>query len=741
MKLSIIIVNYKVKKDLIKCLDSIKDKIRNISYEIIIVENDVNTDLSRKLSKYKKVKYLKANRNLGFGGGNNFGSREASGDFLFFLNPDTIINEGNISELLSVFDNKKVGMLSPLLLDTKEIPLKRQGTKKLDPKNALFALSFLSKVLPYNPIADDFWIKNRKWDELQKVESIPGSAFIIRRSVFEKVGGFDEQFFLYFEEDDLCNRISSLGFEMYIDPRFKIVHKIGSSTEKQIDTITEFKKSRYIYFRKYYGVFTAEVLKYALSINSSIILFSTIFLVALLARLYKIRDLMIFISDQGWFYISAQKLVSGLEFPLVGITSSHTWLHQGAYWTYILAVGQLLFGFDPVVGSYIAVVFGLFTLVLLFLILKNLFNVKVALIASFIYATSPLMIVYDRFSYHTNPIPLFVLIMFYFLQKFYLSSKVKYLYFAMFFLGVLYNFELATQLLIAVILGMLVLKYLFNSKTFTKFFTLKNISIALVFYLIPLIPILIFDVSHGFKQTIVFGIWMIYKPFSILFSSKEPNGSLFEIMNFMYEYLGRLVFPYSKPLSLAALTVSLSVVAYKSIKGFKNNQYIVLLLFNIIPILGVLFMKVNSEAYLPMILIPVIVAISVCCSFIKHKSLVLLVYLLIFLIGLSNLFFLIDKNYYMNQSHGYGIPLPFQISASQKIIEEMDKISYRVGVEENGRLVDRAVENYKYILFYLNKPVSSKFDVSLLIYHYPNGIQVKKIHGNKFENLFFIHTK
>src|SRR5690348_13508991 len=179
VKISIIIVHYKVKKELLDCLRSIKSVRSNISYEVIVIDNDENETIKQEIRrKFPWISYYKTEKNNGFGSGNNMGAKYAKGEYLFFLNPDTIIFKDTLENLYTFLKkNKKTGIVAPLLFDPKGNPYSLQGTKLLTPLRAFFGLSFLDKLFPKNPISKNYWL--RGWDKtrLQEVEVVPGTAF------------------------------------------------------------------------------------------------------------------------------------------------------------------------------------------------------------------------------------------------------------------------------------------------------------------------------------------------------------------------------------------------------------------------------------------------------------------------------------------------------------------------------------------------------------------------------------
>lgn len=404
--ISIIIVHYKVPKALLLCLQSIIASNPKVPYEIIVVDNDEEPTIKSNLhKKFPKVIYIKNASNVGFGSANNIGAKKAKGKYLFFLNPDTLLYKQTMDALISfIKDKKDAGIVAPLLLDTNEKPY-TQGTQELTPFRAIFALTFLAKLFPF--FSQRYYFK--EWDKksIKEVAVAPGTAFVIEKSIFEKVGGFDEKFFLYFEEFDLCKRVRALGYKIFIIPNAKVQHIWGLSTKQKEDKDEIFNKSRFYYFKKHYGLFKANLVEVFFKINKYTLTLILSLLLGLFLSAFKIHDLMPFIGDYAWFYISARDVVTEGALPLVGIASSHPWLHQGALWTYMLAPVLWGFSFDPVSGAYLTILFFIATIVLMYKVGSAVFSKSVGAIAALLYATSPLIVTHARSPYHTSPIPFF----------------------------------------------------------------------------------------------------------------------------------------------------------------------------------------------------------------------------------------------------------------------------------------------------------------------------------------------
>lgn len=256
---SIIIVHYKAVKELLDCLTSIYRSKPKTAFEIIVVDNDEEKKIKKTLlQKFPRVTYIESKTNRGYGAGNNLGARFAKGAYLFFLNPDTVLFPNTIDALVQYLQNHStVGIVAPVLQNSDHRLFDRQGSSELTPIAAIFSLSFIFKYFPHNPIARSYLLLD--WDKktTKKVATVPGSAFLIRKKTFELIKGFDKRFFLFFEEDDLCRRVRKLGYDIVMLPKANLVHFIGRSMKGNVDTPRIFSRSRFLYFKKHFGVFNA----------------------------------------------------------------------------------------------------------------------------------------------------------------------------------------------------------------------------------------------------------------------------------------------------------------------------------------------------------------------------------------------------------------------------------------------------------------------------------------------------
>ncbi len=718
IKLSIIIVHYKNETDLFECLDSLYKQNTKIIFEVIVVDNSEDNNVQALLNakKYQNLKYILASKNLGYGAGMNLGAKYANGKYLFVLNPDVVFKSDIISSLINkISKNDQIGIVAPLLYSTNN-KIMEQGTRELTPLRALIKYSFLDKLFPNNPISKNYWVNNWKIDKLKQVDNVPGTALIIKKEVFDNVGGFDERFFLYFEEFDLCKRVREQGYKIFIDPTSRLIHKWGTSTRLLKNKDSIFKTSRFYYFKKHFGLVKALLVESFLSINKHFIFLSLIILLAFFVRVFKVDSLVPFIGDQGWFFISAKNALLANEIPLVGITSSHLWLHQGALWTYILMFLFKLFNFNPTIPFVLTALVDGFVVVLIYKLISNLFSQRVAMLSTFIYAFSPVVILSARMSYHTSLIPLFILLFIYSLINL-IKGKKNFLSLSIFSLAILYNLELQASIL--AMLFILILIYGFVKKTdwFKNILNKKTLLLSLIALFIPMLPILIFDLNNGFPQTIVFTGWILYKGasfFTKIFSGSSTNfNEYILILDYFYEFVKKLLFMQSGIISLIISLSSVVFVIYKLLKEkiTKEENKILFLIFIILVSLvgGIFVSKTPSDAYLMSLFIPSILIVSIMLDYIsKNKRVYLTTLLLVILISLSNIIYLISNDYFTGVKKNFGPNLSDRIVSVKEIIKDSKDKSITVIGRGEGSQFESFTDNYKYLLWFYGKETKER---------------------------------
>lgn len=724
---SIIIVHYKVPEQLIACIRSIYEQKTHYSYEIIVVDNDEKPFIEKELlQNFPKIIYIKNEKNNGYSGGNNLGETYAKGEFLFFLNPDTLF-ETNVVDILVPFleKNKKTGIAAPLLLDEDKNPYALQGAKELTPKRAIFALSFLQKLFPQNGIANEYWLKTWNKKEVKAVDVVPGTAFMIRKALFEKIGKFDEHYFLYFEEHDLCNRVKEDGSEIYMVPDAKIVHVWGESTKKSERNIKViFEKSRFYYLKKFYGlpqaVFTESILRF----SKTTFLIMGILILAAFLRLYAVDHLMSFIGDFAWFYLSARDMVLLGNIPLVGIASSHPWIHQGAFWTYLLAPALAFGNFDPVAGGYLAGIIGILTVCILYFCTKEMFDTKTALFSAGFFASSPLVVLHARLPYHTAPIPLFVILFIYSLYK-WTKGNPYYFPFSLFFLVVLYNFELATAVFGAVLMGLFGYGIYKRAAWIKKLWNTRIIFFSFLAFLVPLLPMLFYDISHGFPQTALFVAWVGYRLLvAVGYPPLHPEISLSpfsDMISFLALSIQRYFYLSSLIIAISIAFISLGIFIKECLKRHTVG-YIIVALCLTIPLVAILVGKTPSDAYLPMVFVQFAICVGVAFTFFsKHmKQYTWVVFLFFILLISSNSFSLVSKDFLSGQGE-----LGERVQIARQIISTAGGKEYTIiGIGEGSQFQSFTMP-YEYLTWWFGHRGSKNAQRKIYVSEDEKGIHIK----------------
>ena len=277
LDLSIIIVSWNVADLLANCLDSIlsspvsteEAQANSPIVEIIVVDSHSSDQTVPMLhERYPQVKLLAQQENVGFTGGNNIGLAEAQGRYLLLLNPDTIVLSSAITDMMQYLDkNPDVGVVGPHTLNEDGTT---QSTRRRFPTFwiGLFESTWLQRFAPKSLLDHYYVTKDTSPNATLDVDWVQGSAMMLRREVYEQIGGLDEGYFMYSEELDWCKRAKQAGWRVVFLGDAQIIHYGGKSSE-QVAARSHilFQKSKLRYFRKYHGWLTAQVLRVFLLLN------------------------------------------------------------------------------------------------------------------------------------------------------------------------------------------------------------------------------------------------------------------------------------------------------------------------------------------------------------------------------------------------------------------------------------------------------------------------------------------
>lgn len=275
VKISVVIVHYNVAQLLQNCILSIQQYFKEVSYEIIVVDNLSPDEYWKHLiSEFPEVNFIASTTNNGFSIANNIGVKHANGEYVLILNPDTEIEGYYINELLDFADSKpKFGCLGVRMHDKAQVFLPESKRSVPDMKNSFEKLftPFSKKSNPKSYYRNDIGEH-----DIARCDVFTGAFLLTKKSVYQEVGGFDEAYFMYGEDIDICYTILQHGYENFYYGKYSILHYKGESTMKDQVYLERFYGAMQIFIDKYYrkqSPLQYSFLKLGLKIRHKIALF------------------------------------------------------------------------------------------------------------------------------------------------------------------------------------------------------------------------------------------------------------------------------------------------------------------------------------------------------------------------------------------------------------------------------------------------------------------------------------
>lgn len=252
-EVDVIIVTYNSAGEIQFCLKSLVTRNHRYAYRVTVVDNASSDGTPELLAThYPFVNLYLSKNNLGFARANNLALWRTRGKYVVFLNPDTEIKEGGLDKLIDFLEtHPEAGAAGPKLLN-QDGSLQLTGNTFPSLRNFIIEILFLDRLFPRNKVFGAH--KLSWWDrkDAAQVDWVMGACLVVRRDVGEKLGWFDESFFMYFEETDLCRRIRDAGYAVYYVPAAEVIHFGGAGVKAYSGKkVYLWHQSLFRYFKKH----------------------------------------------------------------------------------------------------------------------------------------------------------------------------------------------------------------------------------------------------------------------------------------------------------------------------------------------------------------------------------------------------------------------------------------------------------------------------------------------------------
>lgn len=246
------IVSYNTAADLRKCLESAREAFADV--ETVVVDNG-STDGSRKmvLTDFPRVRLVDNPGNPGYASACNRGIAATSQPYVFILNSDVEFLSDGLEAVLDHMDSDPgIGALGPMVLNSDGSA--QMSCRRFPSMLENLVHGFLGEVWPGNPFTSSYQMKEMCRDESCEVDWVSGAAMLLRREAARRVGGFDESYFMYVEDVDICWRLREAGYRVVYDPAMRLLHHIGrTSSQQSVRMLYHHHRSMFIFFRKRYS--------------------------------------------------------------------------------------------------------------------------------------------------------------------------------------------------------------------------------------------------------------------------------------------------------------------------------------------------------------------------------------------------------------------------------------------------------------------------------------------------------
>lgn len=269
MKLTVVIVNYNVEFFLEQCLSSVREAMEKIEGEVYVVDNhSIDGSVQMVKEKFPEVNLIASKENLGFSKGNNLAMKQAKGEYILLLNPDTVVQKDTFKKVCDFMDeHPDAGGLGVKMIDGKGefLPESKRGLPT--PKVAFYKIFGLARLFPKSKKFGQYHLSYLDKDKTHKVDVLSGAFMLMRKKCLDEIGLLDETFFMYGEDIDLSYRIQKGGYENYYFPETTIIHYKGESTKKSsVNYVFVFYRAMIIFAEKHFSQRNAKTFSFLINL-------------------------------------------------------------------------------------------------------------------------------------------------------------------------------------------------------------------------------------------------------------------------------------------------------------------------------------------------------------------------------------------------------------------------------------------------------------------------------------------
>jgi len=269
LKLSVIIVNYNVEYFLEQCLNSVYKALKLVQGEVFVVDNNsIDGSVEMVKQKFPQVHLISNTVNTGFSVANNQAIKQAKGEYILLLNPDTIVEEDTFKQVIDFMDkHPEAGGLGVKMIDGKGIFLPESKRGLPTPEVAFYKIFGLSKLFPKSKKFGKYHLSYLSNDDIHQIDVLSGAFMLMRKQTLDKIGLLDEAFFMYGEDIDLSYRIILGGYKNYYYPKTRIIHYKGESTKKSsVNYVFVFYNAMIIFAQKHFSQKNAKLFSFLINL-------------------------------------------------------------------------------------------------------------------------------------------------------------------------------------------------------------------------------------------------------------------------------------------------------------------------------------------------------------------------------------------------------------------------------------------------------------------------------------------